>query len=82
MSSTPSVRIYGNSVRPVLFVFERSEDRHASQNAVGSSRGCSHRDANVTEISRTDAVNACHKSTSDSDSVLASDSVPEQESDS
>ena len=33
MSSTLSVQIYGNSVRPILFVFEVSKDPHASLNA-------------------------------------------------
>ena len=33
MSSTPSVQLLGNSVRPILFVFERSTDHHVSLNA-------------------------------------------------
>ena len=33
MSSTPSVRIFGNSVRPISFVFEGSRDHSASLNA-------------------------------------------------
>ena len=33
VSSTPSVQLFGNSVRPILFVFEGSTDHHASLNA-------------------------------------------------
>ena len=81
VSSTPSVRIYGNSVRPILFVFDGSQDRHTSLNNAGwfvqGLRCCSHRSTNVTEIGRADAVNKVPSQYGDfvADSVLYGEPV-------